>query len=457
MRVVHVIERLTLGGPLFTLAGAVRAARGGASHALVSLLRADARAVAHADAAGIEVHSAPAAPAREALLAVADIVQVHFWNNPAIHAFLASGLPPARLLLWCHVNGLRAPQVVPAYLFERADFVAASCALSLDAPVFRTADPRRVGLLFAQADLSRVGEPKPRAGPGCNIGYVGLVDFVKLHPAFVRMCAQVQGEGLRFQACGGGRAHTELERQAQEAGLADRFAARVHAEEVGPLLESLDVFAYPLCEDNYSTAELVLQEAMAAGLPPVVFPYGGPARLVEHGRNGLMATDEADFVRALQRLADAPEERARLGAAAAADARARFGHPPLADAMARVYARLMQAPRRGRAPHPHPPGAGALLQSLDGREDADLQASRADGEAAIAAEQRIAAGSENMRSVIYQYRMHYPDDPWLRLWAGLLLLREGRKAPAALEFKTGMELGLDRPRVRGYFAQAIAP
>jgi glycosyltransferase involved in cell wall biosynthesis len=457
LRVVHVIERLSLGGPMYALAGAVRMASGASKHALVSLLPPDARAVAYARAAGIEVHPAPSADVLETLLADADIVQVHFWNNPAIHAFLASALPPLRLLVWCHVNGVHAPHVIPDFVFERADLVAASCALSLRTPAFLRADPQRVGLLFAHADLSRVGAPAPREHADCQVGYVGRVDFVKLHPAFVRLCAAVQATGVHFHACGGGSAHAELERQARAAGLADRFTARGHVAEIDPLMQSLDVFAYPLCEDTFATAELVLQEAMASGLPPVIFPHGGPIQLVEHRRNGLVAATEEEFTSALELLANSPAERARLGAAAAADARAGFGQPPLGEALHREYERLMRAPRRPRPPLPPVSGAGALLRSLDGRGDGDLRASQTDGVDALAAEARIGVSSANMHDVILHYRLHFPDDPWLRLWAGLLFRSQGRNALAAMEFKACLDRGVERPRVRGYFAEAIAP
>ena len=43
-----------------------------------------------------------------------------------------------------------------------------------------------------------------------------------------------------------------------------------HAEDVRPVLAQLDVFGYPLDADTSATGELSLQEAMHAGIPPVV-------------------------------------------------------------------------------------------------------------------------------------------------------------------------------------------
>lgn len=44
--------------------------------------------------AGVQVLLGAEAASRTALLTGADIVLVHFWNNPALHEFLRSSLQP---------------------------------------------------------------------------------------------------------------------------------------------------------------------------------------------------------------------------------------------------------------------------------------------------------------------------------------------------------------------------
>ena len=467
LRVVHVIEQLRPGGPLVALVGAAKNADADApqEHRVVSLLSADSRACRHSGQAGIDVVSAPSSGELRRELALADIVQVHFWNSPVIHAWMATELPPLRVLAWCHVNGIHAPHILPRALLEFADVVAMTSPRSLDLPVFAAAPPGRTEFVFAGADFSRIEGIAPAAHQGVNVGYIGLVDFVKLHPAFVRMSAAVGLPYVRFLVCGGGNSRKDLQREAISLDAIDRFEFFDHVEEIRPLLSRLDIFGYPLCPETSATSELALQEAMYAGLPPVVFPHGGLDGLVTHARNGLVVATEIEYAQAIEFLCRRPEERLRLGANAAADARSLFGARRTASGMRSIYSRLMQLPKRPRTPGNSPtlearPAAGAvaLLLSLDGIGDADLMASlTADAAEASAAEVRIAAAGPNLRNVILQYRFRYADDPHLRLWSGLLLAAAGRPALAASEFKASLELGLDHPRVRHYFSAVASP
>jgi glycosyltransferase involved in cell wall biosynthesis len=83
-------------------------------------------------------------------------------------------------------------------------------------------------------------------------------------------------------------------------------------------------------------------EALAAGIPVVAANHGGLPEIVEHGRTGLLVPpgDPHALAKALRELADDPERRARMGAAAAADASERFGVERMLDEVEAVYASL---------------------------------------------------------------------------------------------------------------------
>jgi GT2 family glycosyltransferase len=83
---------------------------------------------------------------------------------------------------------------------------------------------------------------------------------------------------------------------------------------LGQVLANLDVLVVPsIWEEN---APLVVQEAFLAGVPVVVSGHGGLAEAVRHEVDGLhfRPGDSSDLGRALRRLADDPDLRARLAA-----------------------------------------------------------------------------------------------------------------------------------------------
>jgi glycosyltransferase involved in cell wall biosynthesis len=100
---------------------------------------------------------------------------------------------------------------------------------------------------------------------------------------------------------------------------AAELTGAVMPDAVPALLARMDVAVapYPLLPDFYFSPLKVL-EAMAAGLPVVAARVGDLDRLVADGRTGRLVTpgDPAALAGALHALAERPDERERLGAAA---------------------------------------------------------------------------------------------------------------------------------------------
>jgi hypothetical protein len=141
IRVLDVIQRLSPGGAGRALiADAIHCARLDAvRHEVLSLLPPEPHAARLAAQAGVAVHGAGDAPGVAAALARADIVRIHFWNAPEIHALLAGALPPARILLRCLTNGAHPPHAIPPQAAARADALAVSAASTLALPALRAA------------------------------------------------------------------------------------------------------------------------------------------------------------------------------------------------------------------------------------------------------------------------------------------------------------------------------
>ena len=473
IEVLHVIQSLSGGGATRAMLGAARYSgrSGGCRHRVLPLLPPPAGGPAMLQAAGVGLEPAPTPAERDGALAAADVVLVHFWNSPELYRFLGAPLPPMRLAAWLHVAGDRPPQVVTPALMAFVDLALATAPCQYDTPAFRalslTERDARTALVLASPDFARLAGIAPKPHPGFNVGYVGTVDAIKMHPAYVRMSAAAALPDARFIVCGTGGQLPALVQEAARLGVAERFEFRGQVENIRAVLEVLDVFGYPLCADNYSTSELALQEAMYAGVPAVVFAHGGAQHTLRDGETGLIVRSESEYREALEFLHRRPDERARLGANARRFAARNCGAERTAAALDRALERLMEQAKRPRAPlHTGDPGTdpGEVLAGARGfcaalgplAPEFGVSLRSGDIDRVLAAEARIARASPALRSLdaggILHYRTCYPTNSMLRLWTGLVFREQGQNARAFIEFRSAIEHGLDHWRVHGYLA-----
>lgn len=153
--------------------------------------------------------------------------------------------------------------------------------------------------------------------PGVTVfGILARIEDYKGHLDLVR-AAQLLGERGREDFCilaaGTGSFEGEVARAVAETGVAQTVKLLGFRSDVGALLNILDV----QLNASYGTeaTSLALLEGMSLGLPSVVSDYGGNPWLVRDGDNGLIfpARDCTALADAMERLMDAPEERARMG------------------------------------------------------------------------------------------------------------------------------------------------
>lgn len=470
-RVVHVIERLSLGGAGRCLLGLAKYCPrlDGLRHACLSILPPEPAAVTQAEQIGLELIPWDA-DGRDHALAEAEVVHIHFWNSPRLMAALSRPWPAARVAVWCHVSGDRPPQILTRDIVQFSDAIVASSPHTAELPVMLEAgNARLTRMILSSPDFSRLDGFVPRAHDRFTVGHVGTLDFVKLHEAFVAMHAVTNIPGLRVRVAGRGAAEGVLRRQAVQLGCAHAFEFPGSVEDLPGMLGEVDVYGNPLCPDSYATAELAIQEAMYAGIPPVVLSDAGPARMIEPGVTGLVVRDPQGYAQALIRLHREPDFRQQLGRNAAAHARESWGIHRSARQWSELYDELRRRPRRIRSLgwDSGMTGAARFVRSLGGASPQfRISASAEAGEPAtdIAAGLWIADASPLLSSAasggILHYRLEHPGDPHLRFWSGLVLARQGRPALALAEFRKAIALGMDASRIQRHTAlpqASIAP
>lgn len=146
-----------------------------------------------------------------------------------------------------------------------------------------TRDPREVRLVC-------VGRLASRKRPLALLAMVAA--------AAARLAASVR---WRLVLVGEGRQSDRVARRAAALGLAERveLPGRLDRTEIRALLASCDAYVAPARLESFGIAAL---EARAVGLPVVAARGGGVGGFVRHGREGMLASSDAEMVDALVAL-----------------------------------------------------------------------------------------------------------------------------------------------------------
>ncbi|QPC90588.1 glycosyltransferase family 4 protein [Mesorhizobium sp. INR15] len=447
MKLLHIIPVLGAGGPtrsLLTFVKRTRSSHPGISHTIISLQAGDHMPLLfELRRLGAEILRAPGMEKTAAEISGADVVLVHFWNTPSLWRLLTADLPPARYVVWALILGANAPQKLNTRLATEAAGLVLTAPSSSDQANGLEAAPVVPGL----ADEHRLAGLHAKAHDGFNADYIGTTNRGKMHPRFIEMMAALDIPGLKVRICGG----------ALEQGMASalaaspdpgRFECRGFVENIGAVLETSDVFAYPLAERTYASSDISLQEAMYAGVPPVILPHGGPSRFVVDGKNGIVAQSEGEFVAAIEHLHHHPEKRATLGHNARQSALALFSADRHVAALVETIEAASRQPKSGLLHDGHSapmPASVLFLMSQDWDEATARNAVDTWSTGRTADLMAYAEGLDDdafqVEGGVLHWRKAAMNDPLLRYWTAIWLARHDRIAEARHELSEALRLG----------------
>jgi glycosyltransferase involved in cell wall biosynthesis len=168
--------------------------------------------------------------------------------------------------------------------------------------------------------------PRMRTNPGPVVRTVANLRPGKGHEILIDAAVEVARRypDVTFSIVGDGSRRAELERYADAGGVGHVIRFEGHRSDVGELLASSDVFAFPSFMEASPNAVL---EAMAAALPIVATNVGGIPEVISDGQSGLLVPpgDAHSLAAAIIELLGDRSKASRLGAAARAIVEARFG------------------------------------------------------------------------------------------------------------------------------------
>ena len=284
-------------------------------------------------------------------IAAADVVLIHWWNHPLLFAFLVrETLPPARIIFWSHISGFHAPYVFSDPALNYPDIFVFTTPLSHEEPeVKKLPDKRQRALrtIWSTGGIEHVSSLQPKPHDGFKIGYIGTVDYCKMHPGFLRMSSNIKIPGAQFIVCGG-PSEKQIQEESLQYGGGKRFIFTGQVGDITVYLSEFDVFGYPLAPYHYGTCEQSLSESMAAGVPPVVLANRTESYMVEDGVTGIVAADEEAYARAIEELYRKPELRHRLSSNARETAGRRFSMEHMVRQWKNVFTETLAVPKTTR-------------------------------------------------------------------------------------------------------------
>jgi glycosyltransferase involved in cell wall biosynthesis len=234
-----------------------------------------------------------------------DIVIVHFWNHPLLFEFLInSKLPKSRMCIWSHVSGLHPPYVHTENLINYPDKFIYSTPISGKNYIWTT------GGINKYLDIK-----KNKNESEFRIGYVGTLDYSKLHPEFVEICSKIYQKipNVKFIICGTGADEDRIKEKVSIFGLSESFEFKGMVNNIGEVMSTFDVFGYPLNETHFGTCEQVLGEAMACGIEPVVLNNPSEICIMEDlGRIAISKNNYIDNIVDVYKNPISEEESLRL-------------------------------------------------------------------------------------------------------------------------------------------------
>ena len=285
---------------------------------------------------------------------------VYAFNNKAIaNTVLAAIGLPVKVITYRGQTGNISrwdPTAYLTHLNPRVDAIFCVAEAVRQSLLSEVRDPSKVVTIYkghelswydvTAADLTTVGLPADAFCVVCVSNYRPRkgIDVLVDSAAFLPEAIDVQ-----YLLIGSGMDGPELAERIARSPRADRFHTLGFRHDSLALVAAAQVSVLPAIKREGLPKTVI--EAMACRVPPIVTDTGGNAELVQDGESGIVVPpgDARAIARAITRLHDAPDLRARMGEAARARIGASFR---VDDTVAKTLATLESLIKTGRVPGP---------------------------------------------------------------------------------------------------------
>jgi glycosyltransferase involved in cell wall biosynthesis len=359
----------------------------------------------------------------EKLIRDSDVVQLEWWNHPAtIRCLCSLTIMPIRLLTWSHVSGLHDPVIPRRLMFASRRFLFTS-PCSYQSETVMSLTPKladRFGVVSSSGGFSELPQIRTENNESVSTGYIGSLNFSKLHPRYVDYLAAVKIPGFRVRMIGDATNQDVLTERCNRVGKKGMLDFRGYSNDVAGELAAINVLAYLLNPEHYGTTENALLEAMAMGIVPVVLDNPCERQIVDDRVTGLVVHSPGEFAEAVQWLHQNPAERRRLGSRAAQSVRERFSVENMEASLNSHYREVLSMEKRG-----------VVFSEIFGADPAEwflcCQQHRSlfadDGSIHLNRGETLGYGLfERTKGTVFHFSEYFPDNLKLKRWAKNLKL-----------------------------------
>jgi glycosyltransferase involved in cell wall biosynthesis len=180
--------------------------------------------------------------------------------------------------------------------------------------------------------------------------FVGNLQPFKRLDLLIEAVAGIEDPSIILLVVGGGYGEPEYRAQTRRLGVEDRVIFAGPKSPYGDLPDHYRLGDVLVLPSTYSESfGLVVLEAMASGIPPVVSSLPGPSSLVQDGEDGLVvsAGDVVDLKRKILLLAGNAGNRKRMGDRAREKVVERYGWDRAGDILDKELTEIASGRTRG--------------------------------------------------------------------------------------------------------------
>jgi len=294
--------------------------------------------------AGCNVHIAPTISFLHEMVSRSDILQLEWWNHPALfNAVVSLSSIPLRLIVWYHQSGLHYPFFQKGFN-DVVDRLVLTSPCSIDAcspELTKTSRKRVVDVISSGCGCDELPLVQSLGqsldGNRLSVGYVGSMNYSKLHPDFVSWVGGVDVDGFSVKMIGDEINRLDLEAKCSQIGKPNLLDFAGYTVDLASELGKLDILAYLLNPQHYGTAENALIEAMAMMVVPIVLDNPAEACIVENGVTGFIVSSPNEFRQVVLHLINDSKERNAVGARASIYARNKYTSVSMRNSFRSIY------------------------------------------------------------------------------------------------------------------------